>query len=231
MQLLVEQQYTGKTISIFSDSQAALKALEATKSTSRTILHCKKLLNILGDGNKVSLIWIPGHVGLEGNERADSLAKIGAGSPFVGPEPTLSVPKNLARDRLCEWVRGATFRDWNDSPGMEHAKKILAGPSKHRTGELLKAGRNGARTLTAVYTGHCRLRSHLQRMGLVEDAECRLCMEDDETMKHVMCTCPAGGRTRFEMFGKPMLDLSDLGDISPSDITAYIKRLGLEGEL
>ncbi|GBP08323.1 hypothetical protein EVAR_72502_1 [Eumeta japonica] len=37
--------------------------------------------------NKLVLVWIPGHEGHEGNERADCLAKRGAVRPFIDPEP------------------------------------------------------------------------------------------------------------------------------------------------
>ncbi|KAJ8914697.1 hypothetical protein NQ315_017396 [Exocentrus adspersus] len=39
----------------------------------------------------------------------------------------------------------------------------------------------------------------MHRIGLAEDAEYRLCMEDDETAEHVLCTCPAADRTRFSI--------------------------------
>uniref|UniRef100_T1I1F9 RNase H domain-containing protein n=1 Tax=Rhodnius prolixus TaxID=13249 RepID=T1I1F9_RHOPR len=32
---------------------------------------------------------VPGHVGIEGNEKADYLARNGANTPFIGPEPVL----------------------------------------------------------------------------------------------------------------------------------------------
>lgn len=80
---------------------------------------------------------------------------------------------------------------------------------------------------------HCKLRSHRQRMELVEDGECRLRVKSDETMKHFMSTCPAESRARFEfLFGKTVLDINwHLFDITFSEITIYIKRLGLKCEL
>ena len=42
------------------------------------IKDCHEILNSLGKSNKVTINWIPGHKGYEGNEIADKLAKAGA---------------------------------------------------------------------------------------------------------------------------------------------------------
>jgi ribonuclease HI len=53
--------YRNKRILIFSDSQAALKALNGPKVTSRLVAECLDALTALADLNKVTLIWVPGH--------------------------------------------------------------------------------------------------------------------------------------------------------------------------
>ncbi|KAJ8915296.1 hypothetical protein NQ315_014804 [Exocentrus adspersus] len=63
----------------------------------------------------------------------------------------------------------------------------------------------------------------MHRIGLAEDAECRLCMEDDETAEHVLCTCPAADRTRFSILGKVQLMPEDLDKYSPGKIIDFLK--------
>jgi hypothetical protein len=63
--------YKNKRILIFSDSQAALKALSNPKVTSGLVAECLDALSVLADMNEVNLIWVLGHCSIRGNEEAD----------------------------------------------------------------------------------------------------------------------------------------------------------------
>ena len=63
------------SIAICSDSQAALKALAAAKTTSQLVLETMKALTELSIRNCVRLLWVLGHSDIIGNEEADKLAK------------------------------------------------------------------------------------------------------------------------------------------------------------
>jgi ribonuclease HI len=52
-----------------------LKALSAVKVTSMPIWQWQKALDVLLANYSVSLVWVPGHAGIKGNEKADALAK------------------------------------------------------------------------------------------------------------------------------------------------------------
>ena len=61
---------------IFCDSQSAIKVLNSSNPSHPivcSILH--NLIDITRDGRTVSFCWVPGHVGIQGNERADEAAK------------------------------------------------------------------------------------------------------------------------------------------------------------
>ena len=66
---------TKQRIKIFSDIQAVLKPLTKHKITSKSIYGCVQALKQVARENAVQLIWIPGHKGFKGNEKADELAK------------------------------------------------------------------------------------------------------------------------------------------------------------
>ncbi|RAK94816.1 ribonuclease H family protein, partial [Aspergillus ibericus CBS 121593] len=61
-------------VHIFSDSQAALKAMRAPRMSSGQqilALLLREVEELRKEGVKVNYHWIPGHEGVRGNERAD----------------------------------------------------------------------------------------------------------------------------------------------------------------
>jgi ribonuclease HI len=94
----IRRAYKNKQILIFSDSQAALKALSGPKVISRLVEECQEALFVLKTLNEVTLVWVPGHHGIPGNEMADKPAKQVSDMPLLGPEPALGIPKCLARE-------------------------------------------------------------------------------------------------------------------------------------
>jgi len=56
-----------KYVSICSDSQAALKALQAIRTMFSLVQQCHKALNDISTRHAVGLYWVPGHAGVRGN--------------------------------------------------------------------------------------------------------------------------------------------------------------------
>jgi ribonuclease HI len=73
-----------KQVSICSDSQAALKSLQATRTTSLLVQQCQKAQNDISTRHVVGLYWVPGHAGIRGNEITDKLARGGSVRGFFG---------------------------------------------------------------------------------------------------------------------------------------------------
>jgi len=102
--------YKNKRILIFSDSQAALKALNGPKVISRLVEECQEALSALGALNEVTLVWVPGHHGIIGNEMADKLARQATAMLLLSPEPALEIPKCLAREAIKRWTEYQHFK-------------------------------------------------------------------------------------------------------------------------
>ena len=66
-----------RRIALFSDSLSAIQLINNiynnNKDNSKLINSIRQLINLLS--NEIIFVWIPGHVGVEGNEKADHLAK------------------------------------------------------------------------------------------------------------------------------------------------------------
>ncbi|XP_042906414.1 uncharacterized protein [Parasteatoda tepidariorum] len=67
---------------IFTDSRSCIQLLSNwERVTDRTGVSIRRSLNALSDFHDIHIQWIPSHVGLIGNERADQLAKEGTSLP------------------------------------------------------------------------------------------------------------------------------------------------------
>ena len=70
-----EKGNTGRNIYILSDSQAAIKALDSFHINSKLCWDCHQCLVRRTECNMIQLVSVPGHMGIDGNEIADELAR------------------------------------------------------------------------------------------------------------------------------------------------------------
>jgi len=104
LKLRIGQRNPEKYISICCDSQVALKALQAAK-TSPWVRQCQQVLNDISTRHAVRLYWIRGHAGVRGNEIADKLARSGSGQRFIGPEPFLGISRQNIGRKMKHWMQ------------------------------------------------------------------------------------------------------------------------------
>lgn len=69
---------------IFSDSQAAIVSLDtSTRPESRKFCELYEGILQRFPSTRITLVWIPGHYGIEGNELADKIAVVGATNSYL----------------------------------------------------------------------------------------------------------------------------------------------------
>jgi ribonuclease HI len=78
-----------------SDSRAAIAALPKITTESSLVWECMQVLEKLSKSNRVTLVWIPGHQGIPGNEEADRLAKDGVAE--VPPDQFAAIPFSVGK--------------------------------------------------------------------------------------------------------------------------------------
>ena len=76
-----------QNVALITDSISCLHTLQNPVTKTKTKFECIANLNQLAHNNNVTLMWVPRHCGVDGNERADLLANIGAALKTVGPMP------------------------------------------------------------------------------------------------------------------------------------------------
>jgi ribonuclease HI len=66
----------------------------------------------LAEHNRIQLVWVPGHLGIEGNGIADQLAGQGSSHPLIGPEPALGISAKAAREMIRDWTSRKRKEHW-----------------------------------------------------------------------------------------------------------------------
>ena len=224
----LQRGYTGKHIYICSDSQAVLSALEMTRVNSTLMLDCKKALDELCGTNRVTLIWVPSHCGIVGNENADALARNGSSTVFFGPEPAIGLSSSAVKASIRRWTSVQFLDVWEKQRGLRQAKTFLSGPTdRAKINKLLALDRSQLRTITGVFTGHWLVNYHLHNIGLNNDPTCRFCGAEVETTAHVICLCDALVSSRFQYLGDRFLEPENVRCIRPSRVLSFLKKIGL----
>ncbi|KAI3378370.1 hypothetical protein SNEBB_006622, partial [Seison nebaliae] len=212
-----------KNVTIYSDSQATVKALMSNPVLSKSTLECIRKLNELAETNRVSINWIPAHQGYEGNELADSLAKAGANDHFIGPTPSIPIPLSQVRRIVKENMHNVHKQEWLSKDECRQTKMFCLEPSSRRKVELLKLKRQELRDAIQVLTGHANLARHKHLCKKSTSPICASCKTEEETASHFLARCPRYDPARLQVFGHIKLRESDFRTLPTRDIAAFNK--------
>ena len=201
----IKDNLMNKTIVIYSDSRAALMALDNTKVKSKLVLSTQHALIRAGDVNTIILRWVKAHKGHEGNEKADTLAKAGTVTQDIC-DGAPHIPESMVKMRFKNKFQCLWQEYWTNRPDCRQTKQWLPRISKKISFDILKLNRKEISWAVQLITGHNFMKRHESLVNSNDESECRLCLEDDETSHHIMAACPALARVRLEVLGSPFLD-------------------------
>ena len=186
---LIMDRIVNEKIMILVDSQAAILAIQNNIIKSNTVLTCIKNLNILGKDNDVTIAWTPGHTGIQGNEKADILAKSGSALNCLGPEPFISIPLASCRAAIKDWSVKRWKTSWIERKDCLRTKENVGWASPQLTHRLLRLKRPRINEVLQVLTGHCNLQKHRRTMGHDVSSTCPKCNLEEETSNHHVGEC------------------------------------------
>ena len=142
-------------IKFFVDSQAALLALNNKSVTSRLVGDTVHNLNLVP--GLVRLVWIKAHVGHDGNEQADRLAKHGTTLAHVSPVP---LPKQATKAAIKSAINEIWAFQWYRYNDSRQSKQFYSQPDRSKAKYSYNLSRQELGRLIRITTGHNNLFYH-----------------------------------------------------------------------
>nr|XP_013189923.1 unnamed protein product [Amyelois transitella] len=183
------------TFGIYSDSMSALQTVANPFSRHPLVVNIRANIKDIRDHNKiVKLFWVKAHAGLEGNERADVLAKEAAVGSKRRQDYDL-FPISYAKRVLREDTLGIWEKRYND--GETAAITKLFFPSAVEAyGTVRRIVWESP--ITQALTGHGGFSEYLHRFKCKGDPSCACEPGVPEDIVHLLTKCPIYGRLRHD---------------------------------
>ena len=185
------------SVTIFTDSQAALNVLGKVRINSIVVKKCIHELNRLGKQKSVVIKWVKAHSGHEFNEVADLEAKSGTRSSV---EEEIPPPLTIALRRVESGTRKLWDQRWSISDNCRQTKQWMPLTNKIKASKLVNLDRKSLSLAVHLLSGHNYLRYHESLMDHEVPPYCREGCDSMETGWHVICECPATWKLRAEVF-------------------------------
>jgi ribonuclease HI len=170
---------------IYTDAKSCLMALQNPKNSHPLVLHIKqKIIDLLENHFRIELIWIPGHQGILGNEKADIEAKNATKNQQIDYSIKSSYPE------VKKLIKSAVQKYWNNywksgnSSGLSCVRE-----SVFKTPPILFTCRRDQIAITRLRIGHTNL-THCYLITKTEKNKCDKCGLE-LTVSHILIECLA----------------------------------------
>ncbi|GFT29473.1 probable RNA-directed DNA polymerase from transposon X-element [Trichonephila clavipes] len=201
---------------IYTDSMSVLEALENYHDRCHPVV-CTILditSRMYSKGFDIVFCWLPSHVGIIGNEQADSAAK----------SATTHLPLAVPLSDMKRVIMHHIFKIWQESWSQQLDNKLHSVKPVIGAWPVMPMRRTDVK-LTRLRIGHTRF-THRHLLFGERAPECPSC-HVSYTVRHILIDCPVFNHHRITFFHTSILTLSDLVGESPhQNLFAFIKKIG-----
>ncbi|XP_050670435.1 uncharacterized protein LOC126969152 [Leptidea sinapis] len=183
-------------VEILSDSRSSLELLRDRSSFHPIAFEIKNLIRRAREmGKTIRFRWVRAHVGIEGNERADHLAKDAALHSKLRAAYD-GVPISTLRRK----IRAKTLEVWQERYTTGQTASVTKAflPDVVASYKLVREDPFSA-LMAQIITGHGGFSAYLHRFGLKDSPVCICDGRTDESALHLVLECPRFGRWRCDL--------------------------------
>lgn len=218
MALDFAEAHVAKRFVIFSDSLSVLQAIHGAKWSNPLICEILEKCHFLSlYGKEIHLCWVPSHVGIAGNERADAAAK-------TALQLTVSDFK-IPHTDYKQIVKSYFNRSWQTHWDNVAFNKL----------QLIK-GTLGVTKLKGVSQRRDELVLHRARIGHTHLTHCFL-LKDEDQPQCISCQCPLSVEhlllkcSGFNVVRQKYFDVNSLKElfttVPSSMVLSFLRETGL----
>ena len=204
---------------ICTDSKSSLEALEGNSIVNPLVMKLREKIDEVQTEKTIKFVWIPSHIGIKGNEKADRLAK-----DSLGYEPMrMDVPHSDFKTQILPYIRKKWQAEWEEGNEVRRnklysIKQTIAPP------QTLHLSRREEIVYRRLRIGHSYI-THSFLLKREDKPKCYSC-DCDFTVEHILLNCAEYTYKRINFYSAP--DLKTLFDtVSPAKILSFVKDIEL----
>ena len=201
---------------IFTDSLSAIIAIKNRKTNNPLIADLLIEFQRLKNKSEIILCWVPSHIGIQGNELADTAAKSAHNNPI---DPIFKIPHTDIKRSINIHIQNKWQNYWNNFPNNK-LYKIKPKITKWENNQ--KINRKQDVILTRLRIGHTYLTHSYLLKGEIQP-QCIAC-QTPLTVKHLLTECIDFSQTREKHYKEKTLE--KIFEKNTGKILSYIKEIG-----
>nr|XP_029719608.1 uncharacterized protein LOC115261838 [Aedes albopictus] len=226
VELIKSKGYTKSVI--LTDSRSACDMLLNEKCFEENYLLAEIYKELCGvRASSIQIQWIPSHMGIAGNERADQEAVSKTNEPqsfFNG----ITMSDALILSSREVWDNWTTkYQEQSSEKGKWHYK-IQQRPNKKIWSKDLVLNPDDIKVLNRIRSGHCLTKDRKHQWGWEDTDQCEWC-ETTEDLRHILYDCPRYNQSRADYpvleYMKPLEDiLQEKCEEELKQVVRFLKR-------